>query len=129
MKKKTLSEQEVIRLKELDREVKDSSDYIELELDEHGIFEFDILKTVYKPDTYNGMEQDYSKHHFVASQLDCTNKAFRTFKPNAGSGKKIQKFLKDNNTRYARIERVDVGKGKSEYVPTLVDDEDIARLN
>jgi hypothetical protein len=123
-----LSESEVRRLEELDREVKDQSKFIELEVGENAILEFDITRTVYKPDTYNGIEQDYPKHHFIARQLDCTNKAFRSFKPNATSGRKIHKFLLDNSTKYARIERVDIGKGKSEYVPSMVDDEDIERL-
>ena len=126
--KKVLTEQELARLDKVEREVKDSSKYIELEVGEHAIFEFDVTRTEYKPDSYNGILQDYPKHHFIASQLNCTNKAFRTFKPNSTSGRKIHKFLKDNRTKYARIERVDIGKGKSEYVPSMVDDEDIERL-
>lgn len=64
----------------------------------------------------------------MARKLDSANKTFRSFKPNVSGGKALKKFLEENQTRYAWVERIAVGAGKTEYRPTATDDEDIERL-
>jgi len=111
----------------LEQQRRDSSKYITLRHGEHAILEFDIARTVYKMDTYQGQETS-KKYWFTARQLDCTNDEFRTFKPNEKSGANILEFLKLNRTNVARIHRTGDAQ-KPVYQPSLISDEDIRAVD
>ena len=111
----------------MEQQRRDSSKYITLRHEEHAILEFDIARTVYKMDTYQGQETS-KKYWFTARQLDCTNDEFRTFKPNEKSGANILEFLKLNRTNVARIHRTGDAQ-KPVYQPSLISDEDIRAVD
>jgi hypothetical protein len=123
----TLSEQESRYIEDLEREARDNSKYITLRHWEHAILEIDIAKTEYKMDTFQGQEM-YKKYWFTARQLDCTNDAFRIFKPNEKSGRKILEFLRINKANVVRIGRIGDEK-RPVYEPSLVSDEDMKVVN